>query len=467
MKQTERPLEFRFVGCEYEAATGEARLDYAFDDGRVLSELLVFPHAPWPPDPSRQAAFQHALSLLHLIAGVSYYKAVLPERISVNTAKDGKLGDPLASFMDETYVQGLAEFAYVNGLDVASRVSFPRKSGSARTDRSLMLPERALVAMGGGKDSLVGLEMLRESGIEVMPICSGESPLIAETVAAAGFPLLQIKRIMSPRLAEMNAAGAWNGHVPVTAINSAIVLCAAILYGAKYIVFANERSADEATLVDSAGNAVNHQYSKSTAFESAFRDIINQYISADIEYFSILRPFSEFEVIRRFSGLHKYHAVFSSCNRNFHLEGSRLTGQSNTRWCGKCPKCLFAALGLGLFLEPAEVSAIQGSDLLNRESNIDGVRALCNLGEDKPFECVGEVGECRTALAELGRSRNWKNHAVVRALMPELAGLAIQPLASLLEPAPNHFIPPLIAASMGLAPGPDFVPQKESDKEER
>ena len=93
----------------------------------------------------------------------------------------------------------------------------------------------------------------------------------------------------------MNRAGAWNGHVPVTAINSAILLCASILYGFRYIVFSNERSADEATLLTDEGVEVNHQYSKGSEFESAFRDVIASQVSPDIEYFSVLRQYSELE----------------------------------------------------------------------------------------------------------------------------------------------------------------------------
>ena len=62
-------------------------------------------------------------------------------------------------------------------------------------------------------------------------------------------PLIAIGRRLAPELVQMNREGALNGHIPVTAVNSAILLCASILYGFRYIVFSNERSADEATLV--------------------------------------------------------------------------------------------------------------------------------------------------------------------------------------------------------------------------
>ncbi len=448
-----RPLPdiFRFTRCAYDASSGVISLAYEFDGGQELVETIEFPHAPWPPEASRQAAFEQALRILHWVAGVSYYKAIVPPNIEVVGEANG-LDHQIAGFLDQTYIHGLAEFAHLNGVDVAARVAFPDSAISNPTALSLVLPERALVAMGGGKDSLVGLHMLQQAGIEVLPITVGDSELIRDTVKAARLPLLQVRRRLAPGLAQMNAAGARNGHVPVTAINSCILLCAAILYGARFVVFANERSADEPTLITDDGVVVNHQYAKSSQFEAAFRSLIANRVSPDIEYFSIIRPFSEIEVVRRFSVLTDFHEIYSSCNRNFHLDGPRLQGASGSRWCRQCPKCLFAALSLALFLSPDECRAIQGDDLLQRQSNLDGIRALCGLGRDKPFECVGEIGESRAALAELTRRSAWRDHTIVTALAPQLEGLDYPPLGDLLSPQWRHHVPDRIAQKLGFDP---------------
>lgn len=435
--------KFRFGHCRYDKATGEVALSYSFDTGAELVEKLVFPHAPWPPEPSRQAAFEQALNLLHLIAGVSYYKAGLPPEVGF----DGPTPAPaLAEFITRLYIQGLAEFSYVNQVDVAGRLRLTSGAQAAPAAQDLLLPERALVAMGGGKDSLVGLDLMRRTGMELMPVCIGTSSLISDTVTMAGLPLLRISRQLAPELTALNAAGAWNGHVPVTAINSAVLLCAAILYGFRYVVFSNERSADEATLITANGLAVNHQYSKTSVFEKSLREVVRTFVSPDIEYFSILRPFSELEIVRRFSALTSFHQVYSSCNRNFHLHGSALDG----RWCGHCPKCRFAALSLAVFLSPVEVRGIQGFDLLDDLAQLEGFRAICGLGRDKPFECVGETGESRAALAALAQRAQWRDHAVVRALLPELQGVDVPAMETLLLPSAAHFIP---RAIMSVLPG--------------
>jgi hypothetical protein len=431
---------FSFSGYHYDPACGYATLSYAVD-GRALQEKITFPRAPWPVDASRQAAFFQALELLHLVAGISYYKAGLARRID---PCENRIDGLVAGFLNELYVQGLGEFAYINQLDLSGLINFEINTDETLTAMDAELPERALVAMGGGKDSLVCLQMLRDAGIEVQPVCVGGSGLIGETVKVAGLPLIRIRRELPVELAEMNANGAWNGHVPVTAINSAILLCAGLLYGHRYIVFANESSANEATLKDRQGREVNHQYSKSFAFERAFRAVIRERVSPGIEYFSLLRPFGEVAVTRQFSKMSEFHEVFSSCNRNFHQDGSHIEG----RWCQDCPKCRFAALALAPFMSPQQLLAIQGADLLDQGKQLQGFRALCGLGEHKPFECVGSIAESRSAMKFLAMSPQWRNKYIVSALAeyPEVRQ------AGELELQPNfeaeHCIPSEIMAKL-------------------
>src|SRR5690606_12329501 len=113
---------FRFVDCGFDPATGVARLAYAFDDGPELVETVTVPGAPFALDGERAHAVEQALRLLHLVAGVSYYKAAVPGRIHI----DGyAIGADAARFLEEVYLHGLGEFAYRNGLDLHGRIRFP------------------------------------------------------------------------------------------------------------------------------------------------------------------------------------------------------------------------------------------------------------------------------------------------------------------------------------------------------
>ncbi|MDE2315218.1 MAG: endonuclease domain-containing protein, partial [Xanthomonadaceae bacterium] len=198
---------FRFLHARY--ADGVAELAYAFDDGEPMVERIRFPHAPALPV-ERKAAFGAALKLLHLVAGVSYYKAGVPPKIDVD---DGPLDDASADLLDALYLHGLAEFAYRNGLDLRGRISFPRLSpsplrgtrggamdgagfeerGEGRDEGaasphapSLALPQRTLVPIGGGKDSLVAVEAIKSVGGEATAVWVGSSALIAACAERTG-----------------------------------------------------------------------------------------------------------------------------------------------------------------------------------------------------------------------------------------------------------------------------------------
>jgi hypothetical protein len=116
---------FSFSSCHYDAASGEAELVYDID-GKSLIEKITFPWAPWPVDASRQAAFYKALELLHVIAGISYYKTSLAARIDTGAIA---IDDVMAAFLNELYQNGLAEFAYTNKLDLTGLIDFEVNSG--------------------------------------------------------------------------------------------------------------------------------------------------------------------------------------------------------------------------------------------------------------------------------------------------------------------------------------------------
>jgi len=438
---------FRFVRAEY--THGEARLAYAFDDGPELIERIGFPGAPEPAN-DRTNAFRAALRLLHLVAGVSYYKAGVPGEIRIET---GTLDAATAEFLDEVYVHGLAEFAYQNKLDLRGRIAFPFARGNAgqgTTAAHLGLARRTLVPIGGGKDSLVSVEMLKGVNEPMTAAWIGDSALITACAQRTALDTLNIRRQLAPELFEYNRLGAWNGHIPVTAINSAILVCAAILYGHDAIAFSNERSASVATL-EYDGQPVNHQWSKSLDFERRLRDHVRTHIAADLDYFSLLRPWSELAVTRAFAQSTQYDDVFSSCNRNFRIRGERPAD----RWCGQCPKCHFVFLALAPFVTKPRLLAIFGRNLLDAAALAPGYDALLEYRDHKPFECVGEGRESRAAMMALAQRPEWAEDAIVARfrdeILPQLdrGELALAPL---LAASTEHFLPPRLTGLL-RAPG--------------
>ena len=427
---------FRFVRCSFDAETGVARLVYAFDEGPELTETVTIPGAPFALDATRAQAVEHAVRLLHLITGVSYYKAAVPNEIRI---EGYAIDAATAVLMEQVYVHGLGEFAYRNGLSLHGRVRFPVATQAPAPAAAAGLREHALVAIGGGKDSLVSIEALRGAGVDQTVTWIGGSQLIAACAARTGLPTLNIGRALAPELFEYNRQGAWNGHIPVTAINSAIMVLGALLHGVDQVVFSNERSASYGSMIPGTGE-VNHQWSKGWAFESAFGAYVQSHVAADLQYYSLLRPLSELAVARQFARTDHYDAHFSSCNRNFHLLGERPTN----RWCGVCPKCHFVFLALAPFMPKPRLVGIFGRNLLDDANQTAGFDALLEYQDHKPFECVGEGQESRAAMAALGDRPEWREDVIVarfnREIRPQLDASELV-VAPLLEIGGEHRIP--------------------------
>jgi hypothetical protein len=228
----------------------------------------------------------------------------------------------------------------------------------------------------------------------------------------------------------------------VTGILSAIAVLAAVLEDRDAVVMSNEWSASVPTL-EYDGRPVNHQFSKSDIFEAGFRAVLAQ-ASADRlpEYFSWLRDRTELWVGQEFAGLEQYHGSFRSCNKAFYSDPARRLDH----WCGHCDKCCFIDLILAPFLPAAalrRIFAVSGEPLDN--PGLAGkFRSLLGAGA-KPFECVGEVSECRAAVLLAARRDDRAGHALLAELALEVASWPDAPSAAdtiaMLAPVGENFIP--------------------------
>ncbi|MGN6161611.1 MAG: hypothetical protein ACTHOG_07890 [Marmoricola sp.] len=408
------------------------RLGYALHDGGDV--VARYTETIGLPSPARtDAALGNLPRLLALAASLSYYKASIAPTFAVAFG----LSDTERTFLVELIRNGLSEFAYRNDVPAALRPTIEAATTpkQARTPVDHGDKRRALVAVGGGKDSIVTLDALRTAGIEQTLFSVNDYLPIRRTAERAGLSLVQATRRLDPLLFEQNKAGALNGHVPVTAINSLIACIVALRGGFTDVVFSNEASA-------SAGNTlwggveVNHQWSKGLAFEELLRE---QLAGTGLEYFSLLRPFTELAIMRRFGRLTEFHDVFTSCNRAFHLDP-----EMRRSWCGDCPKCRFVFLMLAPFVEKDALLVIFGGrDLLRDPLQREGFLELFNIdGRMKPFECVGEPSECLAALHLLGTSPDWADLGLLT-----LDTLTDEAVAELFEPAAAHCIPPAFTAA--------------------
>jgi len=413
---------FRFVARELDAR-GHVTLRYALDEQICFVEQLQLPVAVQRAelDEAARERVEGLLSLLHWIAGVSYFKTALPPELACET---GPPPPAVAALLEALYSEGLGELAYTNRLAGLPRPRFPR--GQARMWGSGVegspqepvgescQPHRTLVPIGGGKDSAVALEIVRRSGRELALFSLGDAPPIARTVAVSALPRLVATRTLDPGLSALNAAGALNGHVPITAIVSCVALLTAALGGFDAVAMANERSASSGNVVWD-GVEVNHQFSKGLRAERLLSAAVDE-LAPGMRLFSVLRPASELAIARAFARMPQYHAAFTSCNAIFRLDPA-LRASS---WCCDCPKCRFVFLALAPFSTPEHLREVFGRDLLEDDSQLAGFALLTATGGHKPFECVGEEQESLAAIRLLARDPRWSGHRVVRRLVAEV-----------------------------------------------
>ena len=463
--QARRGREFRYESYRIDPASGLLSCRYSLD-GRPFGERVTFHpmgQARWD-----SPAVAAAARLVFLLAGVSAYKTAAPPVI--NTGETA-LTPRRAGFPPHVLHRRAGRVR----LPQRNRPVRPahRRPGRAGTSRAgahcaghpcaghpragRRAPgpgpgapgqPRALVPFGGGIDSIVTVELVRQHADVALFVVSRPGDrfdAIERPAAVTGLPVARAEREIDPQLLRSRELGFLNGHVPVTGIISAIAVMAAALEGRDAVVMSNEWSASVPT-VQAGDHAVNHQYSKSAAFETAFRAVLagtSAVLPAGVampDYFSALRPRTELWIAERFARMQQYHGTFRSCNRAFHIDQAKRLDH----WCGQCDKCCFIDLILAPFLPAAELGAIFGGREPLADPALAGrFRAL--LGDtdlSKPFECVGEVNECRAALLLADQRGDRGGFPLLHELAAEVRALPGQPSADgLLQPAGEHFIP--------------------------
>ncbi len=446
---TARGAVFRYESFRTDAERGLLTSRYSLD-GREFTERVTLPPGPAWDTPAAQAAAR----LVFLLSGVSYYKTAAPPVIDLG---DTPLTPREHEFLRAFYLDGLAEFGYRNGLTLGPleirAVTVPATESIAQSiplgrigddGGAPAAARRAVVPFGGGIDSIVTVEHVRKRADVALFVVSrpGDTyDAIERPMAVTGLPVVRAEREIDPLLLRSAENGFLNGHVPVTGIISAIAILAAVLDRRDAVVMSNEWSASIPTL-EFEGKPVNHQYSKSAAFEAGLRDVLAQTPANMPEYFSWLRDRTELWVGREFAGLEQYHDSFCSCNKSFYSDRNRRLDH----WCGQCDKCCFIDLILAPFLPKAalrQVFAVAGEPLADPGLR-EKFRGLLGAGA-KPFECVGEVTECRAAVLLAARRQDRADDRLLQELAAEVRAWPDAPADAdafvLLKPVGESFVP--------------------------
>lgn len=330
---------------------------------------------------------------LHLALGISYWKATCTPHMEI---RSGQLSDKQASFWNTIYTKGLGEFYFRNSIDFRSLVQFPSSKTEIAPPSRIEKKDRLLVGIGGGKDSVVVWELLKEQGKKItgLTIKTQHSyEAVEELIEAMKLPTVGVERIIDEAFIRDAKNHRYNGHVPISMIYAWLGVLVSYADGYDAFVVANEKSADEGN-TDSFGMEINHQWSKSSEFEGLFRNYLHTYISPDLDYYSPIRHMTELEIVGKCVTYPQYLPYITSCNRNFSITKKL----KQRKWCGECPKCAFAFLLFAAYLPKDTVVSLFGKNMLEDQA-LDGLfRDLEGRGGLKPFECVGTFAEASTAL---------------------------------------------------------------------
>lgn len=388
-------------------------LVYSFDGKQSFTETIALPDGEWVEGILDSPALHNALFALHIIGGVSYYKAALCPTIVV---KSGKLTKDQAHFWDTVYLNGLGELLYRNKLNPDRVAHFPVSSPDApESSTSIVKKGKFLVPFGGGKDSIVTLELLRKARVAQTLYRNGAHPFITEALEVTGLPSIQTERKLDPALFELNKEGAINGHVPITTYLSFLTVVVGLLYGFEGVVWSNERSANFGN-VSLFGKQINHQWSKSQEAEQAIRSYIAKYIAADFQYLNMLRPYSELKIAQIFTSFPQYFLTTTSCNRNWKISSAT----AHQHWCGECAKCAFSFLLFSAFLPLEKVTEIFGKNLFEDSSLLALYKELAGLEGIKPFDCVGTPEEVIAAFKLASKQDAVRETVLWKKLQPVL-----------------------------------------------
>lgn len=336
-----------------------------------------------------------------LIELISYWKCCCSPTLRILPYR---LTKAMQNWWKKLYFNGLGEFFYQNKIETTQEEFIHFEfSEDSRPCEELVYPRindtsHVIVPIGGGKDSVVTLEDLRQKQ-SLIPFIINPRGATLDCARIAGFAntddIVILHREIAPQLLTLNKEGFLNGHTPFSAMLSFYSLLVSYATNTRQVALSNESSANEPTI---PGTKINHQYSKTLEYEEDFRYYVKTFLNDCNHYYSHLRPYTELQIAEMFARHPQYFPVFKSCN----------AGSKENKWCCNCSKCLFAYIILSPFIDDATMIQIFGEDLLNKIELQQYFDELTGIAPNKPFECVGTVDEVNKAIRMMMASRKDK-----------------------------------------------------------
>ena len=204
-----------------------------------------------------------------LIEMISYFKCVCSPQIIIEA---DYINEEQIKWFKKLIYFGLGEFLYTNNININEEDLTTIICNITKKDLPSILYEGTgnLIPIGGGKDSCVTLELLKDYKNINHCFIINPKEVTLECAKIAGYNetnTIGIKRVLDKQIIELNKQGFLNGHTPFSSLVAFISYLTAYIYKKKYITLSNEASANEPTI---PGTKINHQYSKTFEFEQDF-----------------------------------------------------------------------------------------------------------------------------------------------------------------------------------------------------
>ncbi len=405
-----KPKAFFFTTYTADWDTGTLTFSYRteLEDG-IRHDFTETLQIPGTIDRSRaeHPSVLRVCEMIHMTLGVSYFKMFGPTEIIHPYA----FSPEQARYWELLYTQGLGEYYYTNQLDFEGLVHVA-STGTSEIDTLLPLRDRALILHGGGKDSIVSVEIAKKAGIDFDLFAINEYDIQKSVAEVIGKQTCSVKRTVDQHMIDLNKEGnVYNGHVPISAVYASVAFLYALLFDYAYVVVSNERSAVYGN-VQYKGMMVNHQWSKSQEFESVTRAYLAGITGKQLEFFSLLRPLYEIRIAQLFSRFPQYFEVFSSSNHNFTIDQSGKKRRWNTDFSKGKVEFVWALLSA--YLPKDDMLRIFEEDIYSRLDCLEKFQELLGMKDIKPLDCVGTPEEMIVAMYHCMQRGEWNDTPIMR-----------------------------------------------------
>lgn len=386
---------FTYKSYSWKCSKNSLKIQFVFECNEIVfkpSSELKFPEEIRLETmiKSRRNFVDQIVFNIGLIEMVSYWKATCSPEIHVAC---GHLSNAQKKWWKYLYYHGLGEFFYLNNINADEKsfvdITTVKQPRFVKNEKFKPSAKKLLVPIGGGKDSLASVRILRDTKFDKYYLLMNPTQAAKDSAVSATKEHKQktifIKRVIDKKLLDLNDKGYLNGHTPFSAMLAFYTTLVSVFANTKYSCLSNEASANEPTII---GTNINHQYSKTIDFEKNYNTYLKRYVSPHFTYMSLLRPLNEFQIVRIFSHQEQNLKIFKSCN----------VGSKQDKWCCDCSKCLFVAILLSAHIGIERTNKVFGTSLLDQKNLKTEFLELIGQAKTKPFECIGTIDEIIVAI---------------------------------------------------------------------